>query len=31
MVKERMRNIMNTGKWPFMGGHNAPLDDRIWE
>jgi hypothetical protein len=23
--------VMNTGKWPFMGGHKAPLDDRIWE
>jgi hypothetical protein len=23
--------IMNTGKWPFMGGHPESNDDRIWE
>ncbi|MDR0920269.1 MAG: hypothetical protein LBM93_13665 [Oscillospiraceae bacterium] len=23
--------IMNTGKWPFMGGYPKPNDDRIWE
>jgi hypothetical protein len=24
--------VMNTGKWPFMGGLDTPLDDdRVWE